>query len=49
MTNTTMAARAARPTRATRAARAAQAPGGRPHWAVLPVVLTAAFMITLDS
>jgi EmrB/QacA subfamily drug resistance transporter len=48
MTDTTVAAGAARPTRATRAARAEQAPDGRPHWAVLPVVLTATFMITLD-
>jgi len=42
MTETTVAARAARP------ARGGQEPGGRPHWAVLPVVLTSAFMITLD-
>ena len=30
------------------AAKAGDTAAGRPHWALLPVVLTAAFMITLD-
>ncbi len=35
-------------TQTTLAAQANDTAAGRPHWAVLPVVLTAAFMITLD-